>query len=55
MRSTSSVPQEDWPLSNTVLSRVRQEGVALLAHDSLMGARIGGAESVQRLRIHSSA
>jgi transcriptional regulator with GAF, ATPase, and Fis domain len=45
--------QADWPLSHTVLRRVRGEGVALLAHDSQLDARFGAAESVQRLRIHS--
>ncbi len=46
-------PLEAWKLSHTVLDRVRDEAVALLARDSEMEEQLGGAESVQRLRIQS--
>jgi DNA-binding NtrC family response regulator len=52
-RLDSSRRVEDWPLSRTVLRRVRQSGLAVLAYDSLADARFATAESVHRLGIRS--
>jgi Nif-specific regulatory protein len=46
-------PEERWPLSQTVLRRVRDEGVALLATDAQRDAALDAAGSVHRLRIRS--
>ncbi len=52
-RLDSREPVEKWPLSRTVLRRVRESGLAVLAYDSLADARFSEAESVHRLGIRS--
>jgi DNA-binding NtrC family response regulator len=52
-RLDSTRPVDDWPLSRTVLRRVRESGLAVLAYDSLADARFATVESVQRLGIRS--
>jgi Nif-specific regulatory protein len=46
-------PPERWPLSQTVLRRVRADGLALLATDAQRDAALDAAGSVHRLRIRS--
>src|SRR5688572_15408143 len=46
-------PPERWPLSQTVLRRVRADGLALLATDAQRDAAFEAAGSVHRLRIRS--
>jgi len=46
-------PVDEWRVSRTVLRRVRETGLAVLAHDSLADARFEGVESVHRLGIRS--
>jgi transcriptional regulator with GAF, ATPase, and Fis domain len=48
-----SGPEEQWPLSHTVLARVREAGLALLAADIASDERLVSAPSVQQLRIRS--
>jgi DNA-binding NtrC family response regulator len=52
-RLDSSRPVDEWPLSRTVLRRVRESGLAVLAYDSLADARFTAVESVHRLGIRS--
>jgi DNA-binding NtrC family response regulator len=46
-------PVDEWRVSRTVLRRVRESGLAVLAQDSLADARFEGVESVHRLGIRS--
>jgi transcriptional regulator with GAF, ATPase, and Fis domain len=48
-----SGPVEQWPLSHTVLDRVRDTGLALLAADAQADPQVGGAASVTRFQIRS--
>jgi transcriptional regulator with GAF, ATPase, and Fis domain len=46
-------PQEEWPLSRTVLQRARTSGLAVLSSDTLRDAAFDKAGSIHRLSIRS--
>ena len=46
-------PEDGWPLSHTVVQRVRDTGLALLAADAPVDPQLDGSESVQRFQIRS--
>jgi transcriptional regulator with GAF, ATPase, and Fis domain len=46
-------PESAWSLSRTVLRRAREDGLAVLAHDSQVDSRFEDAESIKRFRIRS--
>jgi DNA-binding NtrC family response regulator len=48
-----SGPPEEWPVTSTVIRKVLDEGLAVLASDVSHDARLAGAGSVQRFRIRS--
>ena len=46
-------PQEQWPVSRTVLERVQQSGLALLVIDTDSDQRLRTSESVKKYKIQS--